>query len=181
LKTTSLPNEAAPGDLTKQELERFLVEGNMGDVEVAVWAETGEQVLLKRGPFGPYLQLGATGPKGAKPKRVSLPPGVEPHDVTESLALDLIALPKALGVHPDSGDAVEVGIGRYGPYVKHQRVYASIPKDEFLLDVQLPRALELLASKSQRGGAALKELGDDPNTGEPIEIRSGRFGPYVKR
>ncbi|MFA5593692.1 MAG: type I DNA topoisomerase [Trueperaceae bacterium] len=181
LKTTSLPAEVAPGDLSREDLERYLVEGNMGDVEVATWEETGEPVLLKRGPFGPYLQLGDTGPKGGKPKRVSLPPGVEPHDVTEPLALDLMALPKALGVHPESGDPVEVGIGRYGPYVKHQRVYASIPKGEFLLDVELPRALELLASKSQRGGAALKELGEDPNSGEPIEVRSGRFGPYVKR
>lgn len=180
-KTTSLPNDVAPGDLTKEELERYLVEGNMGDVVVATHEESGDDVLLKRGPFGPYLQLGDTGPKGGKPKRVSLPPGVEPHDVTTQLALDLIELPKALGSHPDSGDAVEVGIGRYGPYVKHQRVYASIPKGEFLLDVQLPRALELLASKAQRGGAALKELGEDPNSGDPIEIRSGRFGPYVKR
>lgn len=181
LKTTSLPNDVAPGDLTREDLERYLVEGNMGDVEVATWEETGESVLLKRGPFGPYLQLGETGPKGGKPKRVSLPPGVEPHDVTESLALDLISLPKPLGNHPDSGEPVEVGIGRYGPFVKHQRVYASIPKGEFLLDVKLPRALELLASKSQRGGAALRELGEDPNSGEPIEIRSGRYGPYVKR
>ena len=69
----------------------------------------------------------------------------------------------------------------YGPYVKHQRVYASIPKDEFLLEVELPRALELLAKKAQRGGAALKELGEDPDTGEPVEVRSGRYGPYVKR
>src|SRR5690554_5990809 len=181
LKTTSLPSETAPGDLTKEDLEKYLVEGNMGDVEVATWEETGEKVLLKRGPFGPYLQLGDSGPKGDKPKRVSLPPGVEPHDVTEQLALDLIELPKALGEHPESGEPVEVGIGRYGPYVKHQRVYASIPKDEFLLDVKLPRALELLKNKSQRGGAALKELGADPNTGENIEVRSGRFGPYVKR
>ncbi len=181
VKTTSLPAEVAPGDLGKEDLERYLTEGNMGDVEVATWPETGEKVLLKRGPFGPYLQLGEAAAQGGKPKRVSLPPGVEPHDVTEPLALELMALPKSLGVHPESGDVVEVGIGRYGPYVKHQRLYASVPKGEFLLDVELPRALQLLASKSQRGGAALKELGEDPNTGESIEIRSGRFGPYVKR
>ncbi len=181
LKTTSLPAEVAPGDLTKDDLVRFLTEGNMGDVTVATDDESGQPVLLKRGPFGPYLQLGDTQEKGAKPKRVSLPPGVEPHDVTEQLAKDLISLPKALGNHPETGEVVEVGIGRYGPFVKHQRMYASIPKGEFLLDVELPRALALLASKAQRGGSALKELGDDPNTGEPIEIRSGRYGPYVKR
>ncbi len=180
-KTSSLPGDLAPGDLAKDDLERFLTEGNMGDVEVARLPDGGEPVLLKRGPFGPYLQLGDADPGGEKPKRVSLPPGVSPHDVTSELALDLIALPKKLGEHPETGEPVEVGIGRYGPYVKHQRVYASIPQDEFLLNVALPRALELLQKKSQRGGSALKELGDDPNTGEPIEVRSGRYGPYVKR
>jgi len=180
-KTASLPDDVAPGDLTKADLERYLTEGNMGDVAVAEDPDTGAPVLLKRGPFGPYLQLGEAGEGGGKPKRVSLPPGLSPHDVTAELALELIALPKPLGAHPETGAPVEVGIGRYGPYVKHQRVYASIPKDEFLLEVELPRALELLAKKAQRGGAALKELGEDPDTGEPVEVRSGRYGPYVKR
>ncbi len=181
LKTTSLSPELNPGDLTREELEEFLIEGNLGDVEIALEPESGEKVLLKRGPFGPYLQLGDVGPKGEKPKRVSLPPGVSPHDVNAELALKLIELPKAIGVHPESGESVEVGIGRYGPYVRQKRLYASIPKEEFLLDVELPRALELLAKKTQRGGAALREFGDDPSTGEPIELRDGRYGPYLKR
>ncbi len=177
--TASLPAEAAPGDLTREDLERFLHEGNIGDVEVATVPGSGEVVLLKRGPFGPYLQLGS-GDGGEKPKRVSLPPGVSPHDVTAELALDLIALPKRLGEHPETGDAVEVGIGRFGPYVRHQRTYASVPKDEFLLDVGLERALELITSKAGRAGP-LRTLGEDAATGEVVEIRDGRYGPYAKR
>ena len=92
----------APADLTREDLERYLREGNLGDVEVATEPETGEPVLLKRGPFGPYLQLGR-GEGAEKPKRVSLPPGVEPHDVSPEMALRLIALPSPLGEHPEGG------------------------------------------------------------------------------
>ncbi|HRQ09488.1 MAG TPA: type I DNA topoisomerase [Trueperaceae bacterium] len=180
-KTTSLPKDVSPGDLTKEALVAYLTEGNMGDVEVATEPTTGMPINLKRGPFGPYLQLGDTGKGGEKPKRVSLPPGVEPHDVNEELALKLIELPKRLGEFPGDDKGVEVGIGRYGPYVKHGSVFASIPKGEFLLDVTLERALELLAQKKRRGNAPVKELGDDPTSGDPIELYEGRFGPYVKR
>src|SRR5690606_30057501 len=177
--TTSLPADVAPGDLTREDLAEALREGNIGDVHVATEPESGESVLLKRGPFGPYLQLGE-GTETAKPKRVSLPPGVSPHDVNEALALDLIQLPKTLGSHPESGENVDLGIGRYGPYVKHQRIYASVPKDTFILDVDLPQALELLSKKASRGGA-LRELGQDERSGETVDVREGRFGPYVKR
>jgi len=179
VKTASLPADAAPADLTAEDLARYLREGNMGDVAVATDPETGSPVLLKSGPFGPYLQLGET--EGSeKPKRVSLPPGLSPHDVTEQVALDLISLPRSIGQHPDGG-SVDLGIGRFGPYVRHGRTYASIPKDTFVLDVTLEQALELLRKKSSRGGGALRELGVDDRTGETVDVRDGRFGPYVKR
>ena len=178
--TASLPADTAPGDLDREALATALHEGNIGDVQVAVEPDTQEPVLLKRGPFGPYLQLGE-GKEGEKPKRVSLPPGVSPHDVNESLALGLIALPASLGTHPETGESVDVGIGRYGPYVRHQRTYASLPKDLFVLDATLEQALDLLAKKAQRGGGALRELGEDPTSGEVIDVREGRYGPYVKR
>jgi len=179
-QTASLPSDVAPGDLDHEDLATALTEGNIGDVTIAVDPESQEPILLKRGPFGPYLQLGE-GAEGSKPKRVSLPPGVSPHDVHAALALDLMALPKNLGAHPETGEPVDVGIGRYGPYVKHQRTYASLPKDVFLLDVTYEQALELLAKKAQRGGGALRELGTDPNSGEVVDVREGRYGPYVKR
>ena len=177
--TASLPPDTAPADLDRDMLDEILRESNIGDVTVAEDPESGEDVLLKRGPFGPYLQLGV-GAEGAKPKRVSLPPGVSPHDVNETLALELIGLPKTLGQHPESGENVDVGIGRYGPYVKHQRIYASVPKDTFVLEVDLPQALELLSKKANRGGA-LRELGEDERSGHMVDVREGRFGPYVKR
>ena len=179
VKTASLPADAAPADLTREDLERYLREGNMGDIEIATDSGTGKPVLLKSGPFGPYLQLGeAEGDE--KPKRVSLPPGLTPHDVTEKIALDLIALPTPIGEHPEGG-SVDLGIGRFGPYVRHGRTYASIPKDTFILDVTSEQALELLRKKATRGGGALRELGSDESTGETIDVREGRFGPYVKR
>ncbi|MCC6312180.1 MAG: type I DNA topoisomerase [Trueperaceae bacterium] len=180
-RTASLPPDAAPGDLTKADLTRYLTEGNMGDVTIATEPGSGTPVLLKRGPFGPYLQLGEAGSDGGKPKRVSLPPGVDPHEVSSDLALRLIALPACLGDHPDDGKAVDVGIGRFGPYVKHGSTFASIPKAEFVLDVDLERALQLLAQKARRGSAALRVVGTDPRTGEAVELYEGRFGPYVKR
>lgn len=179
LKTASLPEDAAPADLTRDDLGTFLREGNMGDVALATEPETGESILLKRGPFGPYLQLGA-GDSAEKPKRVSLPPGVAPHDVTPEMAVALIALPTTIGEHPEGG-VVDVGIGRFGPYVRHGRTYASVPKDTFVLDVKLEQALDLLRKKTQRGGAALRELGVDDRSGEVVDVREGRYGPYVKR
>ncbi len=180
-RTASLPPDVAPGDLTKDDLTRYLTEGNMGDVVIATEPGSGTPVYLKRGPFGPYLQLGDAGSDGGKPKRVSLPPGVEPHEVSSDLALRLIALPLRLGDHPEDGKPVDLGIGRYGPYVKHGSTFASIPKGEFVLDVNLERALQLLAQKARRGTAALRVVGADPRTGEAIELYEGRFGPYVKR
>src|SRR5690606_70691 len=79
------------------------------------------------------------------------------------------------------GGSVDLGIGRFGPYVRHGRTYASIPKDTFILDVTSEQALELLRKKATRGGGALRELGSDESTGETIDVREGRFGPYVKR
>ena len=179
LKTASLPADAAPADLTRDDLERYLRDGNMGDVEVATDPESEKPVYLKSGPFGPYLQLGeAEGTE--KPKRVSLPPGLSPHDVTERIALDLISLPRPIGEHPEGG-SVDLGIGRYGPYVRHGRTSASLPKDTFVLDVTPEQALDLLRKKSARGGGALRELGTDESTGETVDVREGRFGPYVKR
>jgi len=189
LKTASLPDDLAPGDVTGEMLEHYLVEGNKGDVVVGEEPETGLPMLLKRGPFGPYLQLGELpadsksgskkSDKKQKPKRVSLPPGVSPHDVHAELAARLLALPAPIGEHPETGKPVELGVGRFGPYVRHQGVYASVPKDTFVLDVTLEQALELLQKKASRN-KPLRVLGEHPEAGTAIEVRDGRYGPYVK-
>lgn len=176
-KTASLPDDAVPADLRRDDLERFLRDSNAADHVLGSHPDSGHPMLLKRGPYGPYLQLG-DGADGERPKRVSLPPGVEPEQLDADLARRLLDLPRRLGVHPESGDEVEAHIGRFGPYVRHQRTFASIPKGMDLLAVTLDEALELLAKK--RGPRApLRVVGAHPETGDPIELRDGRYGPYV--
>ncbi len=180
LKTASLPDDLAPGDVTREMLETQLREGNLGDTVVGEDPATGLPMLLKRGPYGPYLQLGeANGDKKKRPKRVSLPPGVGAHEVQAELAVRLLAMPSSLGDHPETGKPVEVGIGRFGPYVRHDGVYASVPKDVFVLDVTLEQAVELLAKKLARN-RPLRSLGEHPELGVAVEVRDGRYGPYVK-
>ncbi|MEX2503126.1 MAG: type I DNA topoisomerase [Trueperaceae bacterium] len=180
--TTSLPAEWAPGDVSHEMLDELIQREVQGDLPVGE-AEDGTPMLLKNGPYGPYLQLGPNEQEG-RPKRVSLPPGVEPSQVDEVLARRLLDLPREIGTHPDTEKKekkVEAGIGRYGPYVKHGGTYASLTEGDDVLEVGLERALELLAAKKSRGRREpLRTVGTHPESGDPIELHDGRFGPYVK-
>ena len=141
--------------------------------------ETGLPVLLKRGPYGLYVERGVDGDTKEKPKRVSLPQDLAPDLVDLQTALGLLALPREIGTHPESGKPVTAGIGRFGAYVKHDGTYRSLPRGENVLDVGLNRAVVLIAEK--KGGAQLlRELGAHPDSGEPVALRSGRYGPYVE-
>lgn len=177
LVRASMPETMLPGDVTMEELQA-LVEARAAEDEVlGVHPEVDKPVFLKEGPYGPYVQLGED---GEKPKRQSLPPGVDRSQVNFQLALDLLALPRELGVHPASGDVVKASIGRFGPYVQHKRTYASLKKGEDdVLTVGLDRALQLLNEKEKKN-AALRTVGSHPETGDPVEVFAGRFGPYVK-
>ena len=142
----------------------------------------GAEVRLKIGRFGPYVQLGeAEGDD--KPKRCSLPKTLAPADATLETALNLLALPREIGPHPDDGGTVWAGIGRYGPYVKHDALYAGLEKGDDIFTVGMNRAVDLLARKraGRRGAAqkALRELGEHPDGGA-IAVMDGRYGPYVK-
>jgi DNA topoisomerase I len=174
----SLPDDTVPADLTQADLEHALRERNTPDEAIASHDPSGEPMMLKRGPYGPYLQLG-DGTGDDRPKRVSLPPGVTPEDVDGDLAQALLDLPRVLGTHPESGQPIEAHIGRFGPYVRHERVFASLPKGMDVLSVDLETALELLAKKRGRG-APRRTLGDHPEDGEPVTLHDGKFGPYVK-
>ena len=150
--------------------------------ERALGEDAGEPVTLKRGRFGPYVQRGS----GEAAKRVSLPPGCAPDAVDLDVALRLLALPREVCRHPDDGQPVLVGIGRYGPYVQHGKRYVNLPKDEDVLSLGANRAIDLLAQERSRGRAAreptkpLRELGAHPEDGQPVVILAGRFGPYVR-
>lgn len=150
--------------------------------------ETGLDVTLRKGPYGPYVQLGeavkapkAKGKKKAedtKPKRASLPKGMAPDAVDLERALALLALPRDLGKHPEDGQAISAGIGRFGPYIKHGRVFVSLKEPDDVLTIGMNRAVDLLAGAGKKKEA--KELGKHPEDGAPVTLHDGRFGPYVQ-
>ena len=148
--------------------------------------DTSQAVWLKTGRFGPYVQLGDATEEVPKPPRSSLPKGWEVSEMDLEKALMLLSLPRKVGDHPEDGEPVEAGIGRYGPFVKHGRIYANLPEVDEVFTVGMNRAVELIAAKAAgragRGAAAapLKELGEHPGEGGAINVMTGRYGPYVK-
>jgi DNA topoisomerase-1 len=148
--------------------------------DIGVDPKSGQAIILQQGPFGWYFQLGeAQGEK--KPKRVSLPKNIAPESATLEVALKMLALPRDLGPHPESGKKVVAAIGRFGPYVNHDGQFKSIPKDENVFDITLERAVALLNEPRSPGGrGALRVLGKHPGDGQTVALYSGRYGPYVK-
>ena len=119
-----------------------------------------------------------------KPKRSGIPKGWDPASVDLDKALMLLSLPREVGPHPEDGEKIEAGIGRYGPYVKHHRTFASLEKGDDVLTIGMNRAVDLLAKKLAKGGRGaaqkpLRELGEHPDGG-PVNVMDGRYGPYVK-
>ncbi len=140
---------------------------------------TGLAVTLRKGPYGVYVQLGEAEGK-EKPKRSSLPPTISVHELTLEQALALLALPREVGMHPETREPILAGLGRYGPYIKHGSTYRSL-KDDDVLTIGLNRAVSILAEAPGRGRApAGKPLGDHPEDGKPVTLHDGRYGPYVK-
>jgi DNA topoisomerase I len=140
--------------------------------------DTSEEVRLKRGPYGPYVQRGA----GESAKRSSLPPNLTADQLDLATALKLLTLPRELGRHPETGQPIEVGINRYGPYIKHDRFVRLGPEDD-VLSLGMNRAIALLqdaAKRTRPGPKVLKELGAHPKDKKPIVLYQGRFGPYLK-
>src|SRR5437870_5453634 len=141
---------------------------------------TGLPVTLKKGPYGHYVQLGE-GNSEFKPKRVALPRSLKPADVDLETALRLLALPRELGRHPETGEAIVAGIGRFGAYIKHGTTFKSLGADDDVLTIGLNRAVVLLAAPSsaqRRGPQLLRELGPHPEGGT-VGLYRGRYGPYV--
>jgi DNA topoisomerase-1 len=144
---------------------------------------TGEDITVRRGPYGLYVQQGEPPPpsddkkaKKDKPKRMSLPRGVDGETITLDQALGLLTLPRLIGIHPESREPMEAGIGRFGPYIRMGSVYASLDRDDDVLSVGQNRAVDLLAKKL----AGVRTLGAHPKDGEAIMVKKGRFGPYVQ-
>ena len=145
--------------------------------------ESGAEIFVKSGRFGPYVEREAL-KDDKKPKRSALPKTMLPQDVDLEKALALLMLPRLVGEHPETGKEIRAGLGRYGPYVLHDGIYASIGKDEDVLTIGLNRSVALLAEKKARGGhrqgaRSGKVLGAHPQDKAPVYLRSGRYGPYV--
>ncbi len=176
--TRPLTVSAADGEAT--------AEGGQGAPGVRILGKdpvTDQEVTIRDGRFGPYVQLG----EGEKPKRQSLPKGMSAGGVSLEKALALLALPKEVAKHPESGEPILVGIGRYGPYVQHGKTYANIDRGDDVLELGGNRAIDLIVAKESGGGgrrfgggAAVpgRELGDHP-TGGKLVVRAGKYGPYV--
>jgi DNA topoisomerase-1 len=141
---------------------------------------TGLQITLKKGPYGHYVQLGE-GNGEFKPKRVALPRSLKPAEIDLETALRLLALPRELGRHPDTGDAIVAGIGRFGAYIKHGTTFKSLGADDDVLTIGLNRAVVMLAEPSstqRRGPQLVREIGAHPEGGT-VGLYRGRYGPYV--
>jgi DNA topoisomerase-1 len=146
-------------------------------VKLGTDPDSGKDILLMHGPYGPYLQLGLAGEE-EKPKRVSIPKEIPLSRVDYDIALKLLALPREIGVHPETGKKIIAGIGRFGPYLRHDSTFKSIPQSDSVLDIDLERAVALL-SQAKTKATPLRELGEHPAGGN-VAIYSGRYGPYVQ-
>ncbi len=163
--------------------------GSEGDNELdgkVLGVDNGDEITLRIGRFGPYVQRGEPTEEQPKPPRASLPKGWAPEDIDLEKALMLLSLPREIGPHPEDGEMIEAGIGRYGPFVKHGRLYANLQDVDEVFTIGMNRAVEVLAEKlATRGGGRaaakpLKELGEHPEEGGPVNVMDGRYGPYVK-
>jgi DNA topoisomerase-1 len=189
----NLPDTIAPADLTDAMARDLLRQRADGPPTLGTDPATGLPVYLMSGQYGPYVQLGEAG-EDEKPKRASLAKGMTPETVTLEQALGLLALPRALGAHPETGNAVKASVGRFGPFVVHAKGaeggkddFRSVPAGQDVLTITLDEAVALLAQpKRGRGAAAggavqpLRELGAFPGGTQPVLVFEGRYGPYVQ-
>jgi len=157
---------------------------NDGPKFLGIDPETGEEITLRSGRFGPYIQRGEG--KAKEVKRAGIPKGQDPQTVDFERALQLLSLPRDVGEHPETGKMITAGLGRYGPFVLHEGLYANMADPEDVFTIGINHAVTLLAEKAAKGGgrrgaaAALKDLGEHPDEGGKITVHDGRYGPYVK-
>ncbi len=178
----SIPDDTAPDELTIERAEEILAAPS-NDRVLGTDPETGLDIQVKAGRFGPYVQVGEVTEGGEKPRTASLFSSMEPATLTLEQALELLRIPRTVGTDPDTGEEVVAHNGRFGPYLKRGSDTRSLASEEQLLSVTLDEARALFAQPKQRRGrtaaAPLRELGTDPTTNLPVVVKEGRFGPYV--
>ncbi len=174
----SIPESWAPGEISIEMLAQLIADKEKEDTVLGIHPGAELPILLRKGPYGPYLQLGDNESEG-KPRRVSIPKTMDVESIEHETAVQLLDLPRPLGDHPETGKGITANIGRYGPYVQHGSTYASLTAEDSVLTVDLERALALILKKEAKN-VPLRVIGDHPDSGEPIQIFEGRYGPYVK-
>ncbi len=177
----SIPDAQSPGDMTG-EIANQIIDQKINGADSIGKTPEGLPVYVLNGRYGPYVQSGEADSADAKPKRMALPPGMSPEQVTLDKALYLLTMPRSLGDHPLLSKDVKLGIGRFGPYVVCDGDFRSVPKTENLFEMNLEKAMLLMSQpKKGRGRAApLKEFGPHPRLGEVVQILTGKYGPYIK-
>jgi DNA topoisomerase-1 len=182
-ETASIPLDLPPDELTVEKAIEFLEAPN-GDRILGIDPDTGLEISVRNGRFGPYVQLGEQEPDSkTKPKRSSLFKDMSEEAVTLEEALRLLSIPRVVGKHPEDGADITAQNGRYGPYITWGKDSRSLETEEQLFTVDVDDAVRRFKEEKKRGRRAaappLKELGDDPNSGKPVVVKEGRFGPYV--
>jgi len=180
-RRVSVPEDLAPDEMTLPVALELLASGERQNEPLGVHPETGQQIFMKIGRFGPYVQLGDN--DDPEKKNRSLLKGMLPEELTVEVACKLLALPRDLGQHPELGEPIEANDGRYGPYIRCGKETRSLPAGVSPLDVSRDQAIEILKQPKQRGRAAPKEpirvFDASPITEQPVRLLEGRFGPYV--
>ena len=194
----NVPEDLAPDELTAEKARELIDAPVAGDRVLGQHPETGRDILVKDGRFGPYLEealpasdqpveeapkkRGAKKDAAPKPRRASLFKSMSPDTIDLETALKLFALPRTVGTDPESGQPITAQNGPYGPYIKKGTDSRSIGSEELIFDITLEQALEIYAQPkygSRSASSALKEFEADPVSGKPIRIKDGRFGAYV--
>jgi len=186
--SASIPQDLTPADLLPEKIEFILKQKLQGPDQLGIHPESGEPIFLLTGQYGAYVQIGEVTEAIPKPKRASIAKGVTLEQVTLDMAVELLRMPRDLGIHPITGKKIEANLGRFGPYVVHKKGgaegkddFRSLKGDDNPYTVTLTRAVELLAEpKVTRGAKVLRNLGLHPADEEPVEILSGKYGNYVK-
>ena len=165
----TIPQDLFLGDLNQERIDKL--SSMQKEDNIIGKFNDGENILLKVGRYGPYVELQES------KKRASIPKGTSPEDITEKMASDLLSLPKTLGTHPDTGEDVLATFGPYGPYVKCGKINASMKSTDSPLTISLEDAVKLIKDRKLKFEPTI--LGIDPKTKKDIAIKRGRFGPYV--
>ena len=169
-KRATVYDDIPPSELTIEKIDDILKQKNNNGTSLGAFPNTGEEIFLKNGRYGTYLQMGE--------KMKSLPPNVMQEDIDISLAIEIISLPKQLGTMPESQDPILVDIGRYGPYVKAGKSSCSLPKEMDVLKITFDEAVTLLKSNKKGSSSILKTLGSDENKNDVV-IKNGRYGKFI--